>query len=405
MSSDVKLAIVCSHPIQYFSPWFAWLSQKNDIHLKVFFLDQPLAREGLDIGFARTVKWDVPLLDNFDHSFVENCAADPGSHHYRGLNNPTLWTEVSAFSPAMTLLMCYHYHSILPTMLRGSLPKNTWLRGDSILAPGRKGIGRWLADKVIRRAFSNLAGALYVGEKNRKYFVHHGLQPQQLHYSPPAVSLKGLSSDQKNVGRGGRWRQSLGIPEDHSLVLFVGKLQQIKRPMMLLKAFNAAAVENTSLVFVGSGEEQEALSNAASGDDRIHLLGFQNQSALPDIYAGADLLVLPSITETWGLVVNEAFAYGTGALVSDAVGCAPDLIDGKGTGAIFASDSLEALTDALKGALVDPARLRKWGKAAHQMVERNFSFSNMTAGLNQALGKSDADQRSKSFGAVGGELS
>ncbi|MFK7955087.1 MAG: glycosyltransferase family 4 protein [Lysobacterales bacterium] len=390
MNGDLRLAIVCSHPIQYFSPWFRWLSEHCDIRLKVFFLDNPQLRRGMDVGFAQPVAWDVPLLENFDHTFVKNRAKDPGSHHYAGLNNPTLWGEIATFSPDMTLLMCYHYRSILPAMLRGTLPDNTWLRGDSVLAPARAGLRRWLADKIIRRAFSQLTGALYVGQKNRDYFMHHGLHSHQLQYSPPAVALKPRSSDDRSRQQGRLWRRGLGIPDNHKVVLFVGKLQQIKRPAMLLRAFKNADVENSSLVFAGSGEDADGLLAAAAGDHRIHLLGFQNQSALPEIYAGADLLVLPSVTETWGLVVNEAFAFGTGALVSDAVGCATDLVAGQGTGTVFASDNLDALTRELKASLTDPNRLKQWGRTAQALVNRDFSFRSMSSGLGKALMQSVA---------------
>jgi glycosyltransferase involved in cell wall biosynthesis len=68
----------------------------------------------------------------------------------------------------------------------------------------------------------------------------------------------------------------------------------------------------------------------------IHMLGFLNQSQMPDAYAAADVLVLPSTArETWGLVANEALACGTPIVVSDAVGCAPDLAGDGSVGRTF----------------------------------------------------------------------
>ncbi len=84
----------------------------------------------------------------------------------------------------------------------------------------------------------------------------------------------------------------------------------------------------------------------------LHVAGFQNQTELPAWYAAADVLVLPSDGgETWGLVVNEALACGTPAVVSDAVGCAPDLAldrDPGRTGAVFAVGDPAALADAVE---------------------------------------------------------
>jgi glycosyltransferase involved in cell wall biosynthesis len=83
---------------------------------------------------------------------------------------------------------------------------------------------------------------------------------------------------------------------------------------------------------------------------RAHVLGFRNQSELPAAYATADLLVLPSRepSETWGLVVNEGFACGLPAVVSDAAGCAPDLITEGQSGSVFAPGDCSALGRALR---------------------------------------------------------
>ena len=90
-------------------------------------------------------------------------------------------------------------------------------------------------------------------------------------------------------------------------------------------------------------------------------MGFVNQSELPAVYASADLLVLPSDgQETWGLVVNEAMACGIPAVVSDAVGCGPDLIEPGRTGAIFPFGDMAALTAAIRNVLsFDPEQTRR----------------------------------------------
>jgi glycosyltransferase involved in cell wall biosynthesis len=76
--------------------------------------------------------------------------------------------------------------------------------------------------------------------------------------------------------------------------------------------------------------------------------GFVNQTELPAIYAAADAIVLPSRSETWGLVVNEAMACGLPAVVSDTVGCAPDLVEPRTTGAVFAMGNIAALAQAIQ---------------------------------------------------------
>lgn len=94
--------------------------------------------------------------------------------------------------------------------------------------------------------------------------------------------------------------------------------------------------------------EDELRSLARSLGLRAHFAGFVNQSQLAAYLAAADLIVLPSAQETWGLVVNEAMASGLPAVVSDAVGCAPDLIEDGLTGAIYPVGDTDALADAIE---------------------------------------------------------
>ena len=83
------------------------------------------------------------------------------------------------------------------------------------------------------------------------------------------------------------------------------------------------------MLFVGDGVLAERVQASISPANGV-VTGFVNQSDLPIYYHAADILVLPSDEETWGLVVNEAMAAGTLPVVSDKVGCAPDLVDGVG---------------------------------------------------------------------------
>ena len=109
-----------------------------------------------------------------------------------------------------------------------------------------------------------------------------------------------------------------------------------------------------TVAFLGSGELQAELEQLAQGPPIIatRFLGFQNQTQLSPYYHAADLLVLPSLhSETWGLVVNEALHHGVPCVVSEAVGCAPDLAEPGVTGEIAATGSAESLAAAIARAL------------------------------------------------------
>jgi glycosyltransferase involved in cell wall biosynthesis len=196
-------------------------------------------------------------------------------------------------------------------------------------------------------AFSHLLrrfdGFLYVGQRNREYLRHYGVPEDRLFFSPHCVDNDAFAAASSAVQRaGGRHR-----------VLFVGKLIGRKHPADLLHAVARLRDKPVQVAFAGSGElETELRQIAAASSVHADFLGFVNQSELPAIYASADVLVLPSDgQETWGLVVNEAMACGIPAIVSDAVGCGPDLIEAGLTGATFALGDVGALASAIENVL------------------------------------------------------
>jgi glycosyltransferase involved in cell wall biosynthesis len=130
----------------------------------------------------------------------------------------------------------------------------------------------------------------------------------------------------------------------------------------LVHALARLGDREVEVVFAGSGALEATLrKTAAESAVRASFLGFVNQRELPAVYTSADLLVLPSEhDETWGLVVNEAMACGVPAVVSDAVGCGPDLVDPGVTGATFRLGCVAALATAIKTTLsLDPERTRR----------------------------------------------
>jgi len=150
-------------------------------------------------------------------------------------------------------------------------------------------------------------------------------------------------------------RQTMGgVPRRNKRFLFVGKLLERKRPLDILKA--AALLREkqpVEVAFAGSGELDSELREFArvSGVPAI-FHGFVNQSEMPAVYAAADVMVLPSDgLETWGLAVNEAMACGLPAVVSDAVGCGPDLVEPGVTGAVFPVGQISPLAAAMEAAI------------------------------------------------------
>src|SRR5215218_1976209 len=109
-----KLAIVTTHPIQYNAPWFKLLSQRGRINVKVFYTWSQTERgPKYDPTFKKMVEWDIPLLQDYSYEFVENISKDPGSHHFNGVNNPTLNKTIETWGPDAVLVIGWSYKSHL----------------------------------------------------------------------------------------------------------------------------------------------------------------------------------------------------------------------------------------------------------------------------------------------------
>jgi len=381
-----RLAIIATHPIQYYAPWFRSIATRADIELRVFYLWDFGTSARHDPGFDRTVTWDVDLLGGYAHEFVGNWSPRPGTRHFLGLLNPGLGRRLRRFAPDALLLMSYSHASTLWTAITAST--RLLFRGDShVLAgvPGgwRTAFKRWL--------FRRFAAVLHVGSANREYWFAHGVPSSRLYFSPHAIDLARFSATDSAFRRmADAQRKALGIG-DALVALFVGKFEHKKRPVELVRAFLSRAPAHAHLVLVGSGALESRIREVIAGSPRVHLAGFRNQSEMPVMYAMADLLVLPSAGphETWGLAVSEAMAAGRPALVSSHVGCHPDLVEDGGTGWVFAADDWQDCARLLEYALADRERLQRMGEAARHRVLR-YSFDAATDGLVRALDGEEA---------------
>ncbi|MEO6876122.1 MAG: glycosyltransferase family 4 protein [Opitutaceae bacterium] len=381
-----RLAVVLSHPTQYYSPWFRWLRTHTVLEFRVFYLSEIGVTAQRDPQFLTTFQWDVDLLSGYDHEFVPNIARRPGTDHFWGLRNPTLTAQLSAWSPDAVLLFGYAYASHLRVVTwarRRRVP--LIFRGDSHFlgraAPsGFRGF-------LLRQLYRRFAAVTYVGRANRDYFASLGVRPEKMFFAPHAVNdalfdpaAPGLPAAASAL------RTQLGLMPDTRIVLFAGKFVAAKQPRELLEAYLAVYRPGTALVFVGDGLEKAALQERAHSAPAgsVHFLPFANQSEMPARYLLADVFALPSrgLYETWGLAINEAMHLGRPCLVSDRVGCQQDLVTDGETGWVFCANDAASLCAKLAVALsVDLAPFQS--RVATRIA--GYTYAQTSAGLLAAL--------------------
>jgi glycosyltransferase involved in cell wall biosynthesis len=345
-----RLGVLDFNPIQYHAPLYQRLADRGRVELDVLYLQDGGYRPAVDPGFGVPVAWNIDLLSGYGHRFLASTAPR------------TARTADRARRLAGWIRSCdavvIHGHSNQWMLLAAGLARAQHvpylLRGDSGPHGRFAGWRGLVRDGLARMMVSHSSGGLAVGQLNdasyRKYgaphvtFAPHSVDNERF-ARPPRLGRRELLA---------RWN----LDSQRPVIMFCGKLRPGKRPLDLLQAVERLP-EVVSTVFVGDGVLADEI-RARLRKGCAAVTGFVNQAELPAFYHAADILVLPSRTEPWGLVVNEAMAAGVFPVVSDHVGATPDLV--QGVGEVYPCGDIPALTAAVTHALVqikDPGVRRR----------------------------------------------
>jgi glycosyltransferase involved in cell wall biosynthesis len=396
--APLRLAYLVSHPIQYQAPLLRRIAREPGLDLTVLFGSDFSVRGYQDRGFGVEVQWDVPLLEGYRSLFLPRLrdtgtvsAASPLSRGIlRRLRRPD-------GSPAFDALWVHGYASV--NALHGILAANALgipvlLRAESWLADRPRSASTLAAKRLFLRALRPaIAATLPIGSRNRDYWAHYFGDDMPQFPMPYAVD-NGFFARRAAAADLPALRRDLNLAADRPIILFASKLQERKRAADLLEAYarlcTAAPAAAPYLLIVGDGEERARLEarahqiSHARGLDSIRFTGFRNQSELPGFFALADVFVLPSRHEPWGLIVNEAMAAGCPVIVSDEVGAHADLVTNGREGFVFPVGDIPALTRALEQVLASPDRAREMGSAARRRIA-HWDFEADVRGLRAAL--------------------
>lgn len=363
-----SLAVVTTHPIQYYAPIFKGLSEQG-VKIKVFYTwGKSVLENKYDPGFGKVVEWDIPLLDGYDYTFVHNISSTPGSSSYRGINNPTLVSELKQWKPEAILVIGWSFKSHLQVLrhFKGKLP--ILFRGDSTLInqPPRFSFKKVARKLFLKWVYKHIDYALYVGSANKAYYKFFGVKEEQLFFAPHAIDNDRFSRQLTNEIHD--WKNQLHIPNEAVVFLFAGKFETVKNIAFLIEAFIQLNKENTYLVLVGNGPLEQYLKSISKESKNIIFLDFQNQSKMPLVYQLADIFILPSLSETWGLAINEAMASGKAVVTNDNVGCAKDLIFNGDNGYIYKANDKSDLVEKLSILASSKSSIQKMGKQSAKII-------------------------------------
>ncbi|MCM8791834.1 MAG: glycosyltransferase family 4 protein [Candidatus Omnitrophica bacterium] len=378
MSKKYKIAIVISHVIQYMIPLYHKINSHPLIDLRVYFCSDFGMAHKKDRGFGIPVAWDNITLEGLKYKFLKNYSPFPSQDTFFGLINLGLVRELK--NNKFDAVIVYGYYNIsywlailtcffkrIPLILTGEPPTPFKSRFKIfIMKQLKKLYFPWLLN------FSS--SILYIGAKSKEFYLSYKRYvkdlDRKLFFCPYSVDNEyffnkyGYYKDKKDAVK-----KELGLPLDLPVILFLSKLIKWKRPLLLLKAFKELKKEAV-LVYVGTGYRLKVLKRYASKYKikNVFFFGFKNYTEISKFYSIADVFVLPSLGEAWGLVINEALCFGLPVITTSKVNSAFDLIKLGENGYIIPPNNLKALKTALEELLDNPSKMKMMGRRSQEII-------------------------------------
>ncbi|NBG66651.1 glycosyltransferase family 4 protein [Acidiluteibacter ferrifornacis] len=369
-----KFKVIVSHPIQYHAVLWRSLPKIEGLDVEVFFCSDHGQQKSLDKDFGVSFSWDIPLRDGYKSKVFKNYGFGNGFFKYINFsliisilstrNDFVYFHGVNSFTS---------YLSFWISKIKGSkiIVRNiAHLNGE----PNRSKFNRLLRDFVYGSVYRNASYCLYTGRFNKEFFKSFRVKVDRLIHAPHVVDNDFFKQRELDGEEYFDFKERLSIERNEVVLMFCGKYTAIKQPIMLLDAFQNSILKcKATLLFIGDGILRDSLLNKAQEINepdnfkRVLFLGFKNQTELPAYYSIADILVLPSIRETWGLVVNEALNFSTSIIVSSDVACGPELVENK-TGVIFNKNSQEELKSSIEQLVNDDKLLKKYKNNGKKII-------------------------------------
>ena len=376
-----RVAILVGVPTPYREPFFERLARSADYDIQVLYCRDHQPGQQWRLG--------APV---YPARYLKNLA--PERWHGRllvGAINPSVWRELRAFRPDAVIIYGYNTATTLLAILwviRHRIPMLMRTDSNVLADPGKAPLTLALKRLLLSWLTRRVSAFLSIGTMNSQYWQFYGATPEKIFLARYAVDNERfqIQADHYRVSRQtirdeNGWRQRY-------LLLYVGRLVGFKRVDVLIEALRRLSTKRSDigLVIVGNGPERERLGRLAQGMPYVYFAGFQDQSDLPKYYAVADVFVLPSKWEPWGLVVNEAMASGLPVIATRKVGSARDLIVEGENGYLVPENDPVALASAIDRACESEQRLLLLGEKARCTVQ-SWSYDSTLAGFHNALSR------------------
>jgi len=356
-----RLIIVTEIIAPYRIPVFNALARREDIDLHVIFLAETDETQRQWQVYKNEIRFSYQVLPSWRRRF--------GRYHF--LINWGTRKALKQFSPDVIVCGGYNYVASWVTLLwsrKHAVPIVLWVEST---ARDHRG-GHTLVESLKIWFMRRCQGFIVPGRSSFQYLRNYGISTEVIFTAPNAVDIDFFQQHAEAArSDAGNFRKDLSLPPH--FFLFAGRLVAEKGVFDLLQAYISQSLELRShwgLIFVGNGPALSDLQNHATGRDNIQFAGFAQRERLAIYYALADVFVFPTHSDPWGLVVNEAMACKLPIIISDAAGCAEDLVQDTWNGFRFARGDTKQLAVLMKNIASDEHQRRSMGTHSHERIQQ-----------------------------------
>jgi len=372
-----RAAIITEIISPYRIPLFNALAQRPEISLHVLFLAET---------DASLRQWEIYRDEiRFSHEVLPSWRKRLGKHNL--LMNSGVSRALRTVRPQAILCGGYNYIASWQALVWArthAVPFLLW--SESNIQDQRRGYP--LVEFLKREFLDACSGFVVPGQSAREYLRAHKVKECEIFTAPNAVDNRLFAEIAGQVRQNAAdYRRKLSLPSRY--FLFVGRLVPEKGVFDLLDAYarlDEHLRAEVGLVFAGDGPGRSSLEEQARKIAKgvIRFAGFVQRNELAKYYALAEMLILPTHSDPWGLVVNEAMACGLPIVLSNVAGAAADLVRDAGNGRLLPPADVAALTAAMRELGSDQIRCHEMGVRSQQHIA-NYSPEAWAAGAAQAL--------------------
>ncbi len=371
-----RVALITTIISPYRIPVFNVIARKLEREFKVFFFSEMGKHRSWKIQYEK-IKFTYEVLQGF--CFGKN-------KDFPVFFNPLIFKKLKGFNPDVVIIGGYNHPSSILTLFYSRIFGKRlilWCESNKydsrLYSKWRESYKKWF----IR----NCTEFIVPGTASFEYLISYGVFPDKIWIAPNAVDNEFFTEECDEVIKNVKdFKRKKGYPE--RIILYVGRLVDKKGIMDLLKAYSLLTnnKEGIGLVLVGKGKDENKYRRFCKNEKlrSVFFEGFVPQKKIPLYYAVADIFVLPTYSDTWGLVLNEAMACKLPIISTSVAGASYDLVYNGKNGYTYSKGNIKGLFDMLKK-MFNEDRI-KMGKESFNIIQ-NFSPEKCALGFIKAIEK------------------